>query len=87
MNKSAQWLIRSCAFVFLTEFREKVEDQFPQLTEAFNAASGIYLSAMPKRLRDKILVDESDFPTSSTNPSDQTNSTTSTAPTASTAQK
>lgn len=56
----------------LVEFRERVEDEFPQLTEYYNSVSGLYLNVMPKRLRDQILdikVDDS----SSTSTSTQTN--------------
>lgn len=42
------------------EFRERVEDNFPQLTEYYNTVSGLYLSVTPKRLRDKILDVEGD---------------------------
>lgn len=42
-------------FELFTEFRDKVEEQFPELIKMFGAVSGMYLSAVPKQYRDKIL--------------------------------
>lgn len=70
------------------EFREHVEDQYPQLTEYYNTVSGLYLKVMPKRLRDQILdVKEDDGQTSATQTTaaNATNSAHSTSPSAITA--
>lgn len=45
---------------FFTEFREHVEDQFPLMTEIYGSISGLYLRAMPKRMRDKLLDEKTD---------------------------
>lgn len=59
--------------ILLTDFRERVENEFPELTEYYNTISGMYLKVMPKRLRDKILdVKDDGNPTSATSPSQTT---------------
>lgn len=57
------WKGSSNCFDLFTEFRERVEDQFPLLTEMYGSISGMYLKVMPKRVRDKILDEKTDEPT------------------------
>lgn len=69
------------------EFREHVEDQYPQLTEYYNTVSGLYLKVMPKRLRDQLLEikeDDGQGQTSAT-PATAPSATNSTSPSAITA--
>lgn len=42
-------------FTLFTEFRETAEEKFPQLTQLYWTVSGMYLDAMPKKLKDRIL--------------------------------
>lgn len=72
-----------------SEFRERVEDEFPQMTEYYNTVSGLYLNVMPKRLRDQILIpneNDSSASTTQANVENAPKTTNSTAATATTAQ-
>ncbi|XP_055308356.1 uncharacterized protein LOC129572415 [Sitodiplosis mosellana] len=44
------------------EFRDRVDDKFPMMAELYTAVSGMYLKAMPKQLKDKILEEKTDEP-------------------------
>lgn len=51
-----------------SEFRNRVENEFPELTKYYNVVSGLYLKAVPKQWRDQILDVKGDDSSSSTEP-------------------
>ena len=53
-------MVHYICFGLFTEFRDRIDEKFPVMAQFYGSVSGLYLSIMPKRLRDQILEEKPD---------------------------